>query len=101
MTDTAIFLAEGFEEIEGLMVVDLLRRVGIKVDMVSISDSLTVTGSHKIAVTADKLLKDIDFNRFLDKETDQENSKTVSLQDLQVENLILKRDGKQLATELT
>ncbi len=35
---------------------------------------------------------------FLDKETDQENSKTVSLQDLQVENLILKRDGKQLAT---
>lgn len=37
-------------------------------------------------------------NRFLDKETDQENSKTVSLQDLQVENLILKRDGKQLAT---
>ena len=37
-------------------------------------------------------------NGFLDKETDQENSKTVSLQDLQVENLILKRDGKQLAT---
>lgn len=37
-------------------------------------------------------------NGFLDKETDQENSETVSLQDLQVENLILKRDGKQLAT---
>ena len=64
MTNTAIFLADGFEEIEGLMVVDLLRRVGIKVDMVSISDSLTVTGSHKIAVTADKLLKDIDFNTY-------------------------------------
>ena len=64
MTDTAIFLAEGFEEIEGLMVVDLLRRVGIRVDMVSISDSLTVTGSHKIPVTADKLLKDIDFDAY-------------------------------------
>lgn len=37
-------------------------------------------------------------NDFLDKETDQENSKVVSLQDLQVEDLILKRDGKQLAT---
>lgn len=37
-------------------------------------------------------------NGFLDEETDQENSKTVSLQDLQVENLILKREGKQLAT---
>lgn len=64
MTNTAIFLADGFEEIEGLMVVDLLRRVGIKVDMVSISDSLTVTGSHNIAVTADKLLKDIDFDAY-------------------------------------
>lgn len=64
MTDTAIFLAEGFEEIEGLMVVDLLRRVGIKVDMVSISDSLVVTGSHGIGVTADKLLKDIDFDAY-------------------------------------
>ena len=37
-------------------------------------------------------------NDFLDKETDQENSKVVSLQDLQVEDLILKRDDKQLAT---
>ena len=64
MANTAIFLADGFEEIEGLMVVDLLRRVGIKVDMVSISDSLTVTGSHNIAVSADKLIKDIDFEAY-------------------------------------
>lgn len=64
MTDTAIFLADGFEEIEGLMVVDLLRRVGIKVDMVSISDSTAVTGSHGIIVTADMLLKDVDFGAY-------------------------------------
>ena len=64
MANIAIFLAEGFEEIEGLMVVDLLRRAGITVDMVSISDSLTVTGPHKITVTADKLLKDIDFDSY-------------------------------------
>lgn len=64
MTDTAIFLADGFEEIEGLMVVDLLRRAGIKVDMVSISDSLVVTGSHKIPVTADKLLTDVDLSEY-------------------------------------
>ena len=64
MTNTAIFLADGFEEIEGLMVVDLLRRVGIQVDMVSISDSVTVNGSHGIPVTADKLLKDIDFTEY-------------------------------------
>lgn len=64
MTNTAIFLADGFEEIEGLMVVDLLRRAGITVDMVSISDSLTVTGSHGIAVTADTLMKDVDFSAY-------------------------------------
>ncbi len=64
MTDTAIFLADGFEEIEGLMVVDLLRRVGIKVDMVSISDTMTVTGSHGITITADMLLKDVDFGAY-------------------------------------
>lgn len=64
MTNTAIFLAEGFEEIEGLMVADLLRRAGIKVDLVSISDSLIVTGSHQISITADKLMKEIDFNDY-------------------------------------
>ena len=64
MTNTAIFLADGFEEIEGLMVVDLLRRVGIKVDMVSISDSKEVTGSHGITVVADMLIKDLDFANY-------------------------------------
>jgi len=64
MTNTAIFLADGFEEIEGLMVVDLLRRVGIKVDMVSISETMTVTGSHGISVNADLLMKDIDFETY-------------------------------------
>ncbi len=64
MANTAIFFAEGFEEIEGLMVVDMLRRAGIGVDMVSISDSMQVTGSHQIAITVDKLLKDIVFEEY-------------------------------------
>ena len=44
--NTAIFFADGFEEIEGLTVVDMFRRAGISIQTVSISDSLTVTGSH-------------------------------------------------------
>ena len=64
MANTAIFLAEGFEEIEGLMVVDMLRRAEVSVDMVSISDSLLVNGAHAIPVTADKLIKDIDFDAY-------------------------------------
>ena len=60
--NTAIFFADGFEEIEGLTVVDMFRRAGILIQTVSISDSLTVTGSHDIKVQADCLLKDFDFN---------------------------------------
>ena len=51
--NTAIFFADGFEEIEGLTVVDMFRRAGISIQTVSISDSLTVTGSHDIKVQAD------------------------------------------------
>lgn len=61
MKQVAIFLADGFEEIEGLTVVDILRRAGIAIDMVSITDSRKVTGSHGIAVTADKVLSEVDF----------------------------------------
>ena len=60
--NTAIFFADGFEEIEGLTVVDMFRRAGIPIQTVSISDSLTVTGSHDIKVQADRLLADFDFN---------------------------------------
>lgn len=57
-----LFLAEGNEEIEALTVVDLLRRVGITIDTVSISDSSEVTGAHGICVKADRLFKDTDFS---------------------------------------
>ena len=58
MTKTAIFLADGFEEIEALTVVDLLRRAGIEITTVSIMGKKNVTGSHKITVEADALLED-------------------------------------------
>ena len=53
MINTAIFLAEGFEEVEALTVVDLLRRAGITCRMVSAADKALVTGSHGISVKAD------------------------------------------------
>lgn len=56
-----IFLAEGFEEIEALTVVDVLRRAEIDARMVSISDNKEVTSSHKITVLADEVLADVDF----------------------------------------
>lgn len=62
MKRIAIFFAEGYEEIEALTVVDLCRRAGIQADMVSVTDSLQVTGSHNIPVMMDKFLADVDFD---------------------------------------
>lgn len=62
MKKIAIFFAEGFEEIEALTVVDLCRRAGITADMVSVTHSLHVTGSHGISVVMDKMLVEVDFD---------------------------------------
>jgi len=56
-----IFLAEGFEEIEAITVIDVLRRAKVDIKTVSVSDKLDVTGSHKITVIADALFEEIDF----------------------------------------
>ena len=61
MSRTAIFVAEGFEEIEALTVVDLLRRAKIEIQMISVSDSLFITGSHGITVKCDALYGAVDF----------------------------------------
>ena len=62
MSKVAIFLATGFEEIEALTVVDLLRRAGIEISMVSITGERQVTSSHKVQVTADQLIEEVDFD---------------------------------------
>jgi 4-methyl-5(b-hydroxyethyl)-thiazole monophosphate biosynthesis len=48
-----LFLAEGFEEIEALCPVDMLKRANIPVTTVSVGDSIEVTGAHGICVKAD------------------------------------------------
>ncbi|MDE5902158.1 MAG: DJ-1/PfpI family protein [Muribaculaceae bacterium] len=55
MKQSFLFLAQGFEEVEALTVVDVLRRAGIPVKTVSITESLQVTGAHGISVKADVL----------------------------------------------
>ena len=54
-----VFLADGFEEVEGLTAVDLLRRAGLDVKMVSIMGRKTITGSHNIKIEADMLFEDL------------------------------------------
>lgn len=62
MNESFLFLAEGFEEIEALTAVDVMRRAGINVKTVSITRALQVKGAHGIIVTADVLYDNTLFN---------------------------------------
>jgi 4-methyl-5(b-hydroxyethyl)-thiazole monophosphate biosynthesis len=56
-----IFLADGFEEIEAVATIDVLRRGGLDVTSVSISGTNEVTGAHNLTVVADQLFSESDF----------------------------------------
>lgn len=56
----AVLLGTGFEEIEAIAPVDILRRSGKEVKYVSVMDHLTVTGAHGINVAADMTLDQVD-----------------------------------------
>ncbi len=56
----AVFLAEGFEEIEAVAIIDVLRRGGIEIDIVSIEKDKYIKGSHDICIVADKCFGEID-----------------------------------------
>jgi len=58
MSKVCIFLADGFEEVEALTPVDLLRRAGIEVVTVSMNETREVTGRSRITVLADTLWAD-------------------------------------------
>ncbi|MBR2409565.1 MAG: DJ-1/PfpI family protein [Lachnospiraceae bacterium] len=58
MDKVYVFFADGFEEIEALTVVDMLRRVNIETVMVSVGKTKTVTGAHKIVVQTDGVFED-------------------------------------------
>ena len=54
-----VFLADGFEEIEAITPVDVLKRAGLNVQTVSVMEEQTVAGAHGILVLADKMFADI------------------------------------------
>ncbi len=54
-----VFLADGFEEVEAVTVIDYLRRAGIEVRICSIQGREMVKGAHNITVKADCLIEDL------------------------------------------
>ena len=64
MKKTAILFAKGYEEVEALTVVDLLRRAKIGCEILSVADSGQVTGSHGISIGADRNFSGTDFSQY-------------------------------------
>lgn len=62
MKNAFLFLATGFEEIEALGTLDILRRGGIRIYTVSITGEHQVIGAHNIPVIADFVFEEADFS---------------------------------------
>ena len=63
MQESYIFLVSGFEEIEALATIDILRRAGVTLQSVSLVEELTVIGGHGVPVTADMMFSEVDFSK--------------------------------------
>jgi len=62
MAKVYVFLANGFEDVEALIPVDVLRRGGVEVITVSIMDSQVVETAHGVRIEADRLFDECDFS---------------------------------------
>ena len=61
MNKIAVHLAEGFEEIEAISIIDVLRRAAFEVEVVSMTQRIEVAGAHHITVKADTLFEDLNY----------------------------------------
>ena len=64
MAKAVIFFADGMEECEALLVVDLLRRAGVEVTTASIMEKKQVLSSHGIKIDADMLAEDVEYKLY-------------------------------------
>ena len=64
MSRVVFFFADGLEECEGLIPVDLMRRAGIHVDIAAVGEASIIVGSHGIRIVCDKLARDVDSSEY-------------------------------------
>ncbi|WP_026389757.1 DJ-1 family glyoxalase III [[Acholeplasma] multilocale] len=64
MKKIAIFIKKNFEEIEAITTIDILRRGGIEVELISMESELNVKGSHDIEIVTDKFINEFDQNSY-------------------------------------
>ena len=63
MKKVLVFLADWFEDIEALSVVDVMRRAGVKCDLCSIKDEY-VRGTHDIIIKSDCIIDDVNQDEY-------------------------------------
>lgn len=64
MKRVVMLFADGYETVEALMVVDILRRAGVEVVMTSITEDEKVRSSHNVVVEMDATMDEIDMMEF-------------------------------------
>ena len=64
MTEAIVLMARGFEEIEAIATIDVLRRGGIVTEALSIEETKNVVGAHDVQIVADKLLSEYEFTGY-------------------------------------
>ena len=64
MSKIGIFMADGCEEIEGLTVVDIVRRAGLDIETISINGKKSVTSSHKVTFETDTTKEEADYDSY-------------------------------------
>jgi len=62
MSKIGIFMADGCEEIEGLTVVDIVRRAKMEIETISITDKAEVTSSHNVTFKTDTTKSQADYD---------------------------------------
>ncbi|MFQ7714876.1 MAG: DJ-1/PfpI family protein [Agathobacter rectalis] len=64
MIKVGIFMADGCEEIEGLTVVDIVRRAKLEIETISITEKAEVTSSHQVTFKTDTTKAQADFDSY-------------------------------------
>lgn len=91
-------IAEGFEEIEAISVIDILRRAGIEVIIGSLNEHLMVTGAHGITIHVDRPLKGLSADELdmIVLPGGWRGTKALA-EDMNVQNLLKAMDAKERA----
>lgn len=64
MKRAIMLFAEGFETVEALMVVDILRRGGVELTMASITEDEMISSSHGVRIEMDAVLGEVDLSEY-------------------------------------